>query len=420
MSFEETHPIRNWLASLLGDSQLALWVSTAIVLVLITILFLVFWRILNRLSARIGDRVDQLIRQRIKELKIQKQRIFEQEDLAKAANGAVRAVFTVVKLGLLFLYLNSVLSYFAWTHELAISIFSFIGTTLASMARSFISYLPDLAIVILFVFIARFIIRVLALVFDGIRRERIRMPGFYPEWARTSFNLVRVAVIALTVVIIFPYLPGSDSPAFKGLSIFFGVLVSLGSTAAIAHLVAGIVITYTRAFRLGDRVRIADTEGDVIERSAFVTRIRTPKNVEVAIPNAMVMNNHIVNYSAQARSGGVLLHTTVTIGYDVPWPKVHELLVEAARRTDRLETDPEPFVLQTALQDNYVAYELNASTHVPSGKTRIYSDLHANIQDVFREANIEILSPAYRAMRDGNSSTVPAEAEQEKPAENQA
>jgi small-conductance mechanosensitive channel len=407
MTFEESHPLRNWLAGLMGDSQLALIAATAFVIVLLTILFIVVWRVFSRLGDRLGTRLDAIIRQRIKDLKIQKQRIFEQEDLANLASVTVRAIVTLLKLALALLYLNSVLSYFVWTHELALRIFSLIGETLVSMASALVNYLPELAVVILFIVIARFVIRVLGLIFEGIRRERIRVPGFYPEWARTSFNLVRVAVIALTLVIVFPYLPGSDSPAFKGLSIFFGVLVSLGSTAAIAHLVAGIVITYTRAFRLGDRVRIADTEGDIIERSAFVTRIRTPKNVEVAIPNAMVMNNHIVNYSAQARTGGVMLHTTVTIGYDVPWPLVHDLLTEAARRTNKLESEPEPFVLQTALQDNYVAYELNAYTHVPSGKTRIYSDLHANIQDVFREADVEILSPAYRSMRDGNTRTVP-------------
>jgi small-conductance mechanosensitive channel len=386
-----------------------MWVATLIMLVLLTVLLVIFWRLFTRIGERIAINVDAIIRHRIQDLKIQKQRIFEEDDLVNAAKSSIKAITFVLKLLLVFLYVNSVLSYFEWTYELAASIFSFIWETVVKMSAAFIAYLPKLAIVILFVFFARFVLRVLGLIFEGIRRERIRLRGFYPEWARTSFNLVRIAVIALTLVIIFPYLPGSESPAFKGLSIFFGVLVSLGSTAAIAHIVAGIVITYTRAFRLGDRVSIADTEGDVIERSAFVTRLRTPKNVEVAIPNAMVMNNHIVNYSAQAKATGVLLHTTVTIGYDIPWPKVHELLIEAAHRTDLLESEPEPFVLQTALQDNYVAYELNAYTSQPSGKTRIYSNLHANIQDCFREAKVEILSPAYRAVRDGNSSTIPPE-----------
>jgi len=407
MEFDRLHPLRSWMFEKLGGSEAAFWISTLVSLVLTTVVFIILWRVLGMVGQRVGERVDSLVRHRVKELKIQRQRLFDQEDLTQAAGAAVRIITVFLKILLLLVFINTVLAYFEWTHDIALVIFSFVGQTLSEIAGNFVAYLPNLAVVIIFILIARFLLRVLRLIFEGIRRERIRLRGFYPEWARTSFNLTRVAVVALTVVIIFPYLPGSESPAFKGLSIFIGVLISLGSTSAIAHMVAGIVITYTRAFRLGDRVRIADTEGDIVERSAFVTRIRTPKNVEVAIPNAMVMNNHIVNYSAQARAGGVLLHTTVTIGYDVPWPRVHELLIEAASRTSKLEAEPAPFVLQTALEDNYVAYELNAYTHVPSGKTRIYSDLHANIQDCFREANIEILSPAYRAMRDGNEITVP-------------
>ena len=404
---QQIHPLRSLIAKWLGGSPSAEWAATAIMLLVTTALFLFLWHLLNRLRAYLRRQLDQSIGDRIKALQIQKQRIFSEEDISALLRGVIRILDFVLKLLLLLLYVNFSLSYFSWFRQAALDIFSFFGTTLAKMAAAVINYLPSLVIAVLIVFLSRFVIRLLRVIFDGLRRERIRIPGFYPEWARTSFNLVRVAVIALTVVVIFPYLPGSSSPAFKGLSIFFGVLVSLGSTAAIGHLVAGIVITYTRAFRMGDRVRIADTEGDVIERSAFVTRIRTPKNVEVAIPNAMVMNNHIVNYSAQARDSGVLLHTTVTIGYDVPWPRVHELLIEAARRTDHLEAEPAPFVLQTALQDDYVAYELNACTRVPSSKTGIYSNLHAHIQDCFREAGVEILSPRYRAVRDGNASTVP-------------
>jgi small-conductance mechanosensitive channel len=403
----ELHPLRNLIAESLGGSTAAQWTATTIMLAVVTALFLLAWYLLRRLRGYLQRKVDENIGERIKGLSIQKQRILSEEDISALLVGGIRVLDLVLKLLLLLLYINVALSYFDWFRQVAISVFGLAGSALKQIAGAIINYLPSFIIAVLIVVLSRFLIRMLRLVFDGLRRERIRLPGFYPEWASTSFNLARVAVIALTVVAIFPYLPGSSSPAFKGLSIFFGVLVSLGSTAAIGHLVAGIVITYTRAFRMGDRVRIADTEGDVVERSAFVTRIRTPKNVEVAIPNAMVMNNHIVNFSAQARNTGVLLHTTVTIGYDVPWPQVHELLIEAAHRTDHLESEPEPFVLQTALQDDNVAYELNAYTRVPSGKTRIYSDLHSHIQDCFREAGIEILSPKYRSVRDGSASTVP-------------
>ena len=393
----------------MGHSAAANWAATIIMMLATTLVFMALWYLLNRVTRAIDTFIDDNMGDRITSLRIQRQALVSEEDLGRMLHGIVRFIWWLGSVSLLLLYLNSVLSYIDWFHELAVNIFSVIGSSLALFTRSVVSYFPNLVIILLIILITRFFLHLVKLIFNGVRNRRIRIPGFYPEWARTTFNLVRIAVIALTVVVVFPYLPGAQSPAFKGLSIFFGVLLSLGSTAAIAHIVAGIVITYTRAFRIGDRVRIADTEGDIVERNAFVTRVRTPKNVEVAIPNAMVMNNHIVNYSAQARIQGVLLHTTVTIGYEVPWPKVHELLIEAARRTESLQSEPEPFVLQTALQDDNVAYELNAYTAKPSGKTRIYSDLHANIQDVFRESDLEILSPKYRAVRTAEKSTVPPE-----------
>jgi small-conductance mechanosensitive channel len=267
--------------------------------------------------------------------------------------------------------------------------------------------LPNLAVIAVVLLVVRFLIHILKLIFRGIEQKRITLPGFYPEWSATSFNLTRILMIVLTLIIIFPYLPGSDSPAFQGVSIFVGVLFSLGSTTAVANVVAGIVITYTRAFKMGDRVKISNTEGDVIERSAFVTRIRTPKNVEVSIPNSSVLGDHIINYSSQAETTGLTLHTNMTIGYDVPWTTVHELLLEAASKTDDILSEPPPFVLQTALNDFYVEYELNATTRNPGQKTRIYSDLHANILNAFQAADVEILSPHYRADRDGTDRVIP-------------
>jgi len=246
------------------------------------------------------------------------------------------------------------------------------------------------------------IIKLFRLVFEGVGKKRITVPGFYPEWSKTSFNLLRLMIIAMTVVVVFPYLPGSDSPAFQGVSIFFGVLLSLGSTTAVANVVAGIVITYTRAFRVGDYVLISGTEGKIVERTAFVTRIQTSKNVDVSLPNSSVMSDKVINYSSQARRSGIRLHTGVTIGYDVPWPKVQELLLTAAKATEHIEQDPAPFVLQTSLDDNYVAYELNATTKRVSLRPQVYSELHANILDAFHTAGVEITSPHYRAIRDGN------------------
>jgi small-conductance mechanosensitive channel len=218
---------------------------------------------------------------------------------------------------------------------------------------------------------------------------------------------MRVLIVAAAAVVAFPYLPGSESPAFKGISVFLGVLLSLGSTSAMAHGVAGTILTYMRAFQVGDFVRIGTEVGEVLEKTLLVTRIRTQKNEIVTIPNGTVLGGVVVNYSAEAKNEGVIFHTTVTIGYAAPWRQVHELLISAALATDDILHDPPPFVLQTALNDFYVAYELNAYTDKPRNMLDVYSVLHQNIQDKFNEAGVEINSPHYTSLRDGNQTTIP-------------
>ena len=210
------------------------------------------------------------------------------------------------------------------------------------------------------------------------------------------------------IVVIFPYLPGSDSPIFKGISVFLGFLFTFGSAGSLANLIAGLVLTYMRLFKIGDRVKIDDVVGDVIEKSSLVTRVRTIKNEIVSIPHSKVMSSHTINYSSDAPEKGLIIHTTVTIGYDVPWKDMHKALIEAATRTELILDTPEPFVLQTSLDDFYVSYQINGYTREPGKQAVIYSDLHRHIQDVCNENGIEILSPHYRAARDGNMSTIPA------------
>jgi small-conductance mechanosensitive channel len=209
------------------------------------------------------------------------------------------------------------------------------------------------------------------------------------------------------VIVVFPYLPGSDSPFFRGISIFIGVLFSLGSSSAISNIVAGVVLTYMRPFKEGDVVKITDTIGKVIEKKLLVTRIRTIKNVHITIPNSMVLSSHITNYSSSSAENNLILHTTITVSYDVSWTKVHELLKSAAKQTDLVLNTAEPFVLQKALDAYYVSYELNVYTQTPTKMANIYSDLHRNILDVFNAAGIELLSPQYNSIRDGNQITIP-------------
>jgi len=181
----------------------------------------------------------------------------------------------------------------------------------------------------------------------------------------------------------------------------------LGSTAAISNIIAGATLVYTQSFNVGDRVKIADTTGDILEKTMLITRIRTLKNVAVTIPNAMVLGSHIINFSTLARESGLILHTSVTIGYDVPWKKVHEMLLQAGRATNDVLNDPAPFVLQTGLNDYSVTYELNIYISEVAKSPKILSELYQNIQDSFNKAGIEILSPSYAALRDGNEPVIP-------------
>ena len=184
--------------------------------------------------------------------------------------------------------------------------------------------------------------------------------------------------------------------------------MSLGSTGAVSHLVAGVFLTYTGAFKVGDRVKIADAVGDVVEKTLLATRINTIKNELITIPNGMVLGSHIINYSSSTKSSGLILNTTISIGYATPWQDVYQALIDAALATEHIMHTPQPFVLQTGLEDFYVKYQLNAYTNAPQIMAYIYSQLHANIQDKFNEAGIEIMSPHYEAQREGQESTIPA------------
>jgi small-conductance mechanosensitive channel len=235
------------------------------------------------------------------------------------------------------------------------------------------------------------------LFFHEIEKEALTFKGFYPEWAQPSYRIGRLLVIAFAAVMAFPYIPGSESSAFKGISIFLGVLFSLGSTSFIANILAGYTLTYRRVFKIGDRVKIADFIGDVVETKLQVTHLHTVKNEEIIVPNSMIVSGHVINYSSLAREKGLILHTTVTIGYDAPWRQVHAMLLMAAEKTPGLLREPAPFVLQKSLGDFYVNYELNVHTDNPLEMTKLYSELHQNIQDVFNEYGVQIMSPAYES-----------------------
>jgi small-conductance mechanosensitive channel len=383
----------------------------------------VFWRILlavlacgamllaimvaGRLLRRLDAKLESWRGTRIPPIRVQTFEVISADRLTDMLKWLVKKSRLVVWIIALYIFIPLILSFFPQTRGLVSKYLDYLVDPIYRLFHGLVSFIPNLIFIAVVVLAVRYLLKILRVIFGEIKQGRIAFAGFHRDWADPTFKLLRVLFILLAVVLISPYLPGFGSPAFQGISIFFGVLLSLGSTAAIANIVAGVAITYMRPFNIGDRVKIADTMGDVVEKTLLITRVRTIKNVEVTIPNSMVLGSHMINLSALAQQSGLILHTAVTIGYDAPWRQVHDLLIAAARATRDLMADPAPFVMQTSLNDFAVSYELNAYTANVKDLLRILSELHENIQDRFNEAGVEIMSPTYSALRDGNQVTIP-------------
>ena len=340
-------------------------------------------------------------------LRVLKIELIPADRLGRAIDVTVRAIRFLLILLMFDLYLTYVLGLFPWTRAVSFKLLEYALNPVRAAAAAFLDYLPKLLFVLIIAAIIYGAIRLVALFFQLIRQGRLVFAGFPAEWADPTNKIVRVLLIAFGVVVAFPYLPASDSPAFAGVSVFMGVLISLASSSALSNTIAGIVLTYTGAFRLGDRVKVGDAFGDIVQTSLLATHVRTIKNEDITIPNSIVLNSSVVNYSRSANTLGLILHTSVTIGYDAPWRRVHDLLIEAALATPGVLHEPRPFVWQTALNDFYVTYEINAYTAAPRDMIDIYADLHARIQDAFYAAGVEIMSPHYTALRDGNTVAIP-------------
>jgi small-conductance mechanosensitive channel len=365
----------------------------------ITILLLVLLISIRKVFPWIEKKVISWEGTFIKTISFQSIELMHEKRAVAVIKSGLRLLRTALVLFLLYVYIPLLLSFFVWTEGMADRLFWYIKTPIFKIGNSILTYLPNIFFVLVIVICTYYTTRFTRFFFNEIEQKNINIPGFYPDWAQPSYKIIRFLIIAFAAVMVFPYLPGSDSPAFKGVSVFLGILFSLGSSSAISNAVAGMILTYMRAFDIGDLVKISSTEGYVIEKSLLVTRIRTAKNVDTTIPNAMVLGSHITNYSS---SQNLILHTAVTIGYEVPWRQVHELLKDAAARTEGLLNDPPAFVEQSALNEQDVSYVVNAYACSPDGLGGVYSQLHANIQDCFNEAGIEITCPAVTEMRDRN------------------
>lgn len=364
--------------------------------------YLLFW-LTNWLFRKLKLRIVRLRHTRLKPFSIQDYQLLDTQKQVKLLVFLANLVRYAFMLLQLLLTVPLLFSIFPQTKNLAYQLFSYIWNPVKSILYGIFSYIPNLFTIFVICLAIKYLVRLFKYMAGEIQSERLKLRGFYPDWAMPTYHIIRFLLYAFMIAMIYPYLPGSNSGVFQGISVFVGLIVSLGSSTVIGNIIAGLVITYMRPFKLGDRIKLNDTTGNVVEKTPLVTRIRTPKNEVVTIPNSFVMSSHTVNFSQSAREFGLIIHSEVSIGYDVPWRTVNKLLVEAALNTPGVVDDPRPFVLSTSLSDWYPVYQVNAYIKDADRLAQIYSDLHQNIQDRFNEAGVEIMSPHYMAVRDGNA-----------------
>jgi len=372
-----------------------------VVAIIATTIFVIVWFIISFLFKRETMMID---------------RIFNGKKMLKFVDGdsiisinkiLMRTLRILIFIALFLFYIDWVLSLFPWTFNISAQLFHWVSMPFIQFGHAFVESIPDLFSLGVIILLVHLFLRVIKHIFKQIGEGKVRIRGFYQDWADTTYGLIRLVVIVFALVAAFPYIPGSNSPAFKGISIFVGVLFSLGSTSAVGNIVSGLILTYMRSFSPGDYVEIDAKKGTVMSRRMFSIRLKTPMNEIINLPNVSVALNPIINYSRMAKNIGVSIGTSVTIGYDVPWRTIHTLLENAAEEVPDILEDPKPNVIQVALNDFYVEYRLIVRTKAPEREIMIKSDLHKNIQDQFANAGIEILSPHYRSNRDGSPNTVP-------------
>ena len=393
-----------------------LWPNVARALAATLALALVLW-LARRALRLVRATLDQRYRSRIRTVQVGTVEVVKAEQLWHGMNRALGMVALLLALLAGYLYLDYVLHLFPWTRALGNSLSPIFLGPLATIGIGAIRFIPDLVFLVILALVTRFLMKLVRLFFRGIRDGTLTLSGFEPDWALPTERIVRLLVVAFALVVAYPHIPGSGSEAFKGITLIIGLIFSLGSPSVIGNMVAGQSLAFRRAFRIGDRVKIGEHIGDVEQMRLLSTYLRSPKNEQIVIPNQLIVNGEVVNYSTLARDGGLILHTIVGIGYETPWRQVEAMLLEAASRTAGLMQQPPPFVLQKALGNFAVDYQINVYCDNPRAMFPLYSALHRNILDVFNEYDVQIMTPAYEGDPE-QPKVVPREQWYTAPAEN--
>ncbi|MDR0401148.1 MAG: mechanosensitive ion channel family protein [Treponema sp.] len=369
-----------------------------IALGIIALQALIIWVLWRHVFGFITKKAVDYFGSRIKAFSIKKLKLLSTKQIISLIVFGIKIIKYIFTAFQLVFTIPLIFSLFPLTRDLASTLFSYIFNPLKNIFFGVVAYIPNLITILVISVVTRYALRALKFFSIQIEKGKLVVPGFYPDWANPTFNILRVLLFAFTIAIIYPYLPGSDSRIFQGVSVLVGIIFSLGSSSAISNLVAGLVVTYMRPFKIGDRIKVNDVTGFVVEKTLMVIRLKTHKNEYVTFPNMMILNSSVVNYntSSDEDEEGLILNAIITFGYGTPWQTVHEILINAALATSHVLENPRPFVLQTAMDDYYANYQINCYTKEVDLVPRIYSDLYQNIQNGFHAAGIDMTAPEYR------------------------
>lgn len=363
----------------------------------------------NKICQKFRTCTIKFARKKFKPISVKGFEILNVKQEKKISISLVNILKYILILFQLFFSLSLLFSIFPETESIAYLILSYIWIPAKDIIMSFFRFIPNFLKIVLIYFVFKYIIKGLKYIINEIANGRFTINGFYADWAYPTYTILRFLLYSFMIIMIWPLLPGSSSPIFQGVSVFLGLIFSLGSTSVIGNLVAGFVITYMRPFRIGDQIKLNDVVGKVIEKTPFVIRVLTPKKETITIPNSFILSSHTTNYSATAKDTGIIIYPTVTVGYDIMPKRVEELLIKAAMETEGVLKKPAPFVLVKELADFYCCYQVNAYTRRVEAIPMMYSLLQRNIIETFNAAGIEIMSPHFYAKHDEENIIIPNE-----------
>jgi small-conductance mechanosensitive channel len=383
----ETRETRN-LSTMLRAGGLAA-LATAILLLLLAIL--------RRSRDWVAARIIPMAEQKSAQLRVGGEVVLRSEFVLGVVGRLLRLCYWIATLLLVYQWLGYVLARFPYTRPWGERLTQYLLDLASSIVGGMLTAIPDLIIAAIIFLIAKGVINRLAYFFDRVESGHLTISWLDQDTVKPTRRLISAAIWLFALVMAYPYLPGSGTEAFKGLSVLVGLMISLGASSIVGQAASGLILMFTRTMRVGEYVSISDKEGTVVELGLFNTRIRTGMGEELTLPNSLILGTVTKNYSRAQTGSGYIFSTSVTIGYDTPWRQVHAMLIEAARNTDGVQTEPPPHVFQTALSDYYPEYRLvcHASPTTPHSRAELLTAIHANIQDIFNEYGVQIMSPHY-------------------------